>query len=303
MASATTRSSFTNVVWLFPDVVLRVAAVPSSRTLVTEASLLPLLPAQVGAPDLLDAGEAEGRCYLLVRRIPGVDLQTAWPTLSVAQRQVAIHQTAEILRGVRSVPVHEATAAGVPGKWGAIDEDEVLGTLDRLVQRKELDGLVASAARVLADEYRSARVNAPPQAVCHLDAHLGNFLWHDERVSGLLDFESACVAPADVELDQVLRTYGDPAWYTSDRTDDPATRELLPSVIEEHADLLSLPGSYERLCWYALAYDTWIVRSDIDRHPDGLPPGLHGVERMKALLAGSGYHANVLKARLATNAQ
>lgn len=300
MAAATTRSSFTNVVWLFPDVVLRVAAVASSRTLVTEASLLPLLPTDVGAPELLDAGESEGRCYLLVRRVPGVDLQTVWPALDDTQRRNAIAEMAAIVRGVRGVPVHEATAAGVPPKWTAIDEDEVLGTLDRMVQRKELDPLVAASGRVVAENYRNERSGAPAMSVCHLDAHLGNFLWHENSVSGLLDFESAAIAPADVDLDQVLRTYGDPAWYTSDRVDDPSTRELLPIAIHEHRDLLSLPGAYKRLCWYALAYDTWIVRSDIDRHPDGLPEGLHGVDRMKQLLAGTGYHAGVVRPGIAS---
>lgn len=44
------------------------------------------------------------RCYLLMERVPGEDLRTAWPKLKKSQRMKIAHQIATVIRKLRNVP-------------------------------------------------------------------------------------------------------------------------------------------------------------------------------------------------------
>lgn len=54
------RGGWTNLVWLEPDLVLRLCTRPGSTSLLRESRLAALLPAEVGYPEIVETGIAQG---------------------------------------------------------------------------------------------------------------------------------------------------------------------------------------------------------------------------------------------------
>lgn len=81
---------WSNSVWLYPDVVIRVAASPGPGTLHREAYLASRLPAEVGYPQLLGHGVIDGHEWMTQVRLPGDNLAAVWNELDSANRSFAV---------------------------------------------------------------------------------------------------------------------------------------------------------------------------------------------------------------------
>lgn len=92
-------------------------------------------------------------------------------------------------------------------------------------------------------------IPAAPVVVCHTDAGPHNTVW-DGAAAVPIDFEFACPAPADLDLEHVLRT------VTSQ-----AGLESAPALVELAADLLVRPLVRTRLWGYAVLRDLWGLHS------------------------------------------
>ena len=78
--------SVTNEVWLSDRYVVRVNRRPNQR-LRREASLGPLLPAEVGYPTIEAYGGQLGADWLIVHRVPGRPLSRCWPDMTRDERR------------------------------------------------------------------------------------------------------------------------------------------------------------------------------------------------------------------------
>jgi hypothetical protein len=80
----------------------------------------------------------------------------------------------------------------------------------------------------------------------HGDAHLGNVLWKDGRLTALLDFEWVRLGPPDLEIEPYLRT--DATGLT-----DTGRRDVLGWLAESYPAMFSAPDLVRRLWLYQLA--------------------------------------------------
>ena len=115
--------------------------------------------------------------------------------------------------GLRNPWLEDALAPGGPRRDAyhappdryrdLLEAADALPGVDRGVLR-EVGAFVAERLDAFAPE---------PEALVHADAHFGNILWDDGRISALLDFEAARPAPPDLELDAVLRFAREPELF------------------------------------------------------------------------------------------
>ena len=86
-----------------------------------------------------------------------------------------------------------------------LEPAEAVPTIDRTVLRE--------VGSFIAERLDAFSRYAEPQVLVHADAHFGNLLWHNGRISALLDFEGARPAPPDLELDTLLRFLREPQLF------------------------------------------------------------------------------------------
>lgn len=108
----------------------------------------------------------------------------------------------------------------------------------------------AGAGDVLnrVESFISARVDAfdgDRDVPVHADLHLGNVLVDEGRISGLIDFEGFRLAPADTELDMLLRSI---RWALASPETGSMDYEMVPRCFAEHyPGLFAQPRLIERL--------------------------------------------------------
>lgn len=109
-----------------------------------------------------------------------------------------------------------------------------------------------------------------PWHLVHGDPAFSNVQWHDGRVIGLLDLETACVAPCDADLQPLLRMLADPL----DDPGDPGPFGLptlesfagtFERLVEVASPLLALPGAERRLRCYAVLSELTILANALQR--------------------------------------
>lgn len=259
----TRASSVTNEVWLTADYAVRVNRRPDHR-LRREAQLGPRLPAEVRYPEIVAYGMGTGFDWLVVRRRPGNVLSRCWPTMAPAQRRLAVRQLAFMLRAL-----HESTSSvglddvGAPqllqGGQGQAPAAPLMAGIERLRAMPHVDKKLVDSLRDLVRS--TARVLEPfdVPTLVHGDLTFENMLWDGEQVTALIDFEWARAAPADVDLDVLLRFCAFPELHVADDYVAQTKAEDYDDVPwwlrEDYPQLFSFPHALDRLRLYAIAFE------------------------------------------------
>ena len=195
--------------WLSDRYVVRVNRRPNQR-LRREAALGPLLPAEVGYPTIEAYGGQLGADWLIVHRVPGRPLSRCWPGMTRDERRRAVGQIADMLRAPPPVRLprrrargRQPPAARRPTRFRAVDP--LLAALDEAAALPYVEpSLIDRVRRIVLDTCSVIEPYNQPTFV-HGDLHFENVLWDGHVVTALLDFEFSRRAPADVDLDVLLR--------------------------------------------------------------------------------------------------
>lgn len=209
--------SNSNDAWRLGDVVLRVCWRGDRRRFVKEAALAASLPAEVGYPDLIAAGESEGMTWMVTRRVDGVTLDEVWFDPDTGRVGAILEEI-----GVRLQVLHAWRPTGEAAVLLRNHAEAPAETLEDVVGRDVLplpmarSALLVPAARTLpfvdpgvvdAAWARMGELSdldpfagSPHAGVAHCDATYPNVLVDGARVSALLDFEWTRLAPPWVEL-------------------------------------------------------------------------------------------------------
>ena len=267
-------SSVTNEVWLTADVAIRVNRRLGPR-LAREAKLAPLLPREVGYPEIVKYGEGSGFDFLILRRVPGIVLARCWPSMSQAQRRLAVRQLTTMLRALHATrcppellaPDHTPQLlAARPGR------SCVAPLLDGLMRARNLahvdDELIAT---LLTYVKGAADVLEPytTDTFIHGDLTFENVLWDGEQVTAIIDFEWARGAPSDLDLDVLLRfcaypfLHVAPDYEKATVADDYA--EVPFWIQEDYPTLFSADHMLDRVRLYSISFD---VRELLVMPPD-----------------------------------
>jgi hypothetical protein len=115
-------------------------------------------------------------------------------------------------------------------------------------------------------------------------------LWDGTDVTAILDFEWARTAPADVDLDVLLRMCHYPSLHVGeewvDRTHAEDYADVPEWLQEDYPELFSFPRKADRLRLYSIAYDL----RDLTMFPPGAPSRqlheLHSLNRLRNAVLG-----------------
>jgi aminoglycoside phosphotransferase len=237
-----------NEVWLGEEVVVRVGK-PGRNSISREVALAPAVPAEVGYPELLGHGSIDGHEWMVSARLPGENLHEAWPRLDPAAKKDALADLWSRLRALHTTDITAARAAGCTStRYYDLDPTQAHTGLADLVERGALEGTIGDRLADLLDEAFEA-IPLVPLALNHTDAAPGNAVLTPTGQAIPIDLESACVAPTDLDLENLFRYLHFMA--------DQATSDHLADLA---AGLLDRPDADARLRGYAILRDLWALR-------------------------------------------
>ncbi len=300
----TRASSTNNEIHLSEGEVIRVAAIANVR-LTRETSLYPYLPDTHWRPRLIVEGETGGYDYVILQRKPGQPVAHVWPFLPPHRRRAIITDLSGCLRSIHATP-RPKSLAPLSTTLHALDETGILphvtlpleSTLERIGADPNADpGIINAALDYLACN-RMHLDHYDRRHLVHADLTFENFLFVGRALSAVIDFEWARGAPADFDLDVLLRCCHLPKAHVAGHLQAQTRRadyEDIPGwLAEDYPELFSRPHLRERLTIYSMAFDVKGAsempiparRSDFD--------DLHPYNRLTHLLAGGGHIADTL---------
>jgi hygromycin-B 7''-O-kinase len=297
-------SSVTNEVWLTADYVIRVNRRPDHR-LRREAELGPLLPDVVRYPEVVAYGTGTGFDWLVLRRRPGDVLSRSWPTMAPAQRRFAIRQLAFLLRALHETrsPVGLDDLGAPQLLRGGQGNEPTAPLLVALERARSLENVDATVMNALIDIVRSTSRTLEPFDVpwlIHGDLTFENVLWDGEQITALIDFEWSRAAPADLDLDVILRFCAFPHLHVADdyasQTKPEDYEEVAWWLREDYPSLFQFPHALERLRIYAIAFDIRDVLAFPPPAPAPQLPPAHSLNRLTRLATRRSYLDNFASA-------
>jgi scyllo-inosamine 4-kinase len=216
----TAASGFVNNVWMTPEVVIRLNNGRFRNTFHHEADVLQHLKGSIPVPEVLDVGHRHTNGeYIILRRLPGNDLEQAWPTMPVNERISVLHELGNILRNLHTIHpqdwmmnpwVQDARATGTFANGYHTPPHMYCDLIaSAAMQRPEIMTTLEAAETFIAG--RMAAFDGDTDVMVHGDMHFRNVMVHAGHVVGIIDFEGSLPAPADVELDMLLRELAPPS--------------------------------------------------------------------------------------------
>ena len=220
------------VLKLFPPLYAREAPVETAVL----AAVCGRLP--VSTPGVRAAGEHHGWRYVLMDRLPGVDLSTAWASLDRDARRQLARQV-----GVLAAALHEVEPPVLPSREPRDWEPFVVEQTVTAVRRHRRWGLAEHWLEQVPAYLTSVELVVDQPVLLHTEVMPANLLARDDgrgnwSLTGLCDFEPAMTGSREYEfvaigvflaegdldvLHEVLTHYG----YTAEQLDGDLSRRLL----------------------------------------------------------------------------
>ena len=289
-------SSVTNEVWMSSTHVVRVNRRPNQR-LRREATLGPTLPAEIGYPPVVAYGGRLGADWLVAHRVPGQVLSRCWPDMSVDQRRNAIRQLTAKMKQLHQTPgMDDLPTIDAPQMLRGDTLSPVMSLLvavDQVRAMTHVDGgLIGDVEKAI---YRLTGAIEPfaSKYLVHGDLTFENILWHGDEITAILDFEWSRTAPADVDLDVLMRFCCYPELHVADdyveRTHAEDYADVPWWLAEDYPELFGHPRQLDRLNLYSISFD---IR-DLSLYPPRAPAHQlseqHAINRLRRTIEGRGH--------------
>ena len=264
---------WSNVTWLAGGMVLRLSGRQGDNRLRREVQLASLLPPEVGYPPVLESAVTDGYEWCLSKEVRGKNLGEIWPTLDWDGRTEALRQLWEKILAVHTVGIAAAAGLARQQAWfNAADAAEAEASMRGLVQQNIL---TASQVDVLGEALRRFWETLPTatRVLNHGDLTIENALWHADQVVSLLDFEFAVIAPAELDLNELVKCAFAPN-ESIDPLPDPGgagLRRMRQVVADLARPVLAHPGGKDLLVGYAILLELWMIEEWLE-HPEGEGP-------------------------------
>lgn len=289
-------SSVTNEVWSAGDLIVRINRRVDGR-LNAEAAIAERLPAEIGYPEIVDAGVTDGIEWMATRRLPGVALSRVWPRIGPDERLALTTELAQRLRRLHETDGLHLPIESVPPQLVDFGHPDPLHRLRScLTKAYQLDHVPKSLMMAVAAMVEDAAHHldpGQPSTLVHGDLTFENVLYHDGHIQALLDFEWARPAPPDLDLDVLLRFVAYPKLHVAPDYEHLTTSSMyraVPRAIEAaYPDLFAHPGLFGRLLVYNVGFDTReLLRFPPTRPMNELGPS-HPLIRLRDTAEGSSH--------------
>lgn len=278
-------SSTHNEIHLSDHHVVRVGSQLNHR-LRREVNLYPHLPHEPWSPTVVGAGTRAGTDFVVVERKPGLALAHAWPFLSMTQRRAAVANLADCMRAIHTVETppdlpHLEKPLHLFGSTADKLVEPLLVGLEKLAADPHADAGIVADARAYVEDNSHHLDDFDQRQLIHGDLTFENVMWDGHGISGVIDFEWCRGAPADLDLDVLLRCCALPRAHVAlqfqERTRPEDYAPIPGWLAEDYPELFSHPNLVERLTLYTLAFEVRDLlevghipdhRSDVDDiHP------------------------------------
>lgn len=286
-------SGLVNNVWLTPTHVVRISSGRYRDSYAYESRILQLLPPEVPHPQLLAYGRVGTREWMIQRRVAGVPLHYIWARLSRPQQRDTIAQLGCALRMLHTLSLPEELSIP-PWLADALTTGKTPENVCSVppahypVLLKAAQHIPYADTSLLneIDAFIAERLNAfrnDLAVLLHNDIHFANLIWHDGRLTALIDFEFALLAAPDYELNTLLGFVRVPELYLPPGHQDKLIAHDLAPIPSWLANfypaLFAHPRLYERLEVYDALINLCLIH---DIPPDENP--LNPWKRLRSLL-------------------
>ncbi len=266
--------SFSNAVWLTADHAVHYHVVGAVGRLEHEARVAERLPPEALYPPVVGVGRDSGHDWLVTKRVPGVPLPAAWPSLTPGERRAAIHQAAAALRHVHGAPAMDLIPPVLQGDAPVISRQG-------LAERARALGLPVPAELFAG--------GAAPPVMAHGDFNFNQVMWQDGRVTALLDVEMSHAEAGDWDVGPFLGFCRDPVRSVAEaheaftRPED--YRDAPAWLREAYPDLFAHPDLRDRLAWQELVFRGPEVLASPRHWAESVERAMASADRLVALLA------------------
>jgi aminoglycoside phosphotransferase (APT) family kinase protein len=216
-----------------------------------EADVLRRLKGILPVPDVIAVGHRDGGGeFIVLERLPGENLEDAWPTLTPHARRAIVEELGSILRTLHLLPLQSWMRC----RWVelAIELREarnayhappgfapVLLEATRRV-RPDLLSLLEDVSRFIAD--RLELFAEDPMVFVHTDVHFRNVIVNQGRITGIIDFEGSHPGTPDIDCDMLIR------WLLPrDDLPDQGFANVLVDLHRSYPGILDTPDLLARL--------------------------------------------------------
>ncbi len=288
-------ASTRNEVHIAPHQVVRINRRPDQR-LRREGLLCKELPNERYFPRVLGYSGETGYDFVVVERKPGVSVSRAWPMMDSTKRRNFIREFAVALKKLHSVPTPPAATKMVENPH-LLDPSAVspvvpiLMACDQLIARGQVERSILTDIIDMVNDHGDALEDYHQRTLIHGDLSFENVMVDVNGLSAILDFEWSRGAPADLELDVLLRFFRFPeAHLPADVADSLSSSDFadVPGwIAEDYPELFAHPRLAERLALYnvAFAMAELIRMKNIGSMSDMGP--MHPAKRLQSFLNGA----------------
>lgn len=173
-----------------------------------------LVKAGAKVPQAVDAGDFEGRFYVLMEKLPGTNLSYDWLKFSSAEKENFIQQIAHQLQIFHSIQFDDYAITILAKKrfknlQNAVANFINFKKIDKSKLKKEyvkdvefLENFFEKNIHIL-DEKNTA-------VLVHTDISLENVFYQDNKITGIIDWDWVCQAPKDYELWEISDAFYNP---------------------------------------------------------------------------------------------
>ena len=196
---------WTNCVFAAGGFVLRYTTDIESGRLRRETRLAQSLPAEVAYPEIVDSGGTDGCDWMLCRRILGTNLEDAWEKLSWEERAEALEQLWMRAKHVHAINPDTVRTFVNENLWYITTMENALREAEALKESNVIKAEQYEAAKGYIYRFEAAMKQAECVLV-HGDLTPANAMWHDGKITALMDFECAAIAPKEADLMMLLNT-------------------------------------------------------------------------------------------------
>lgn len=262
--------------------------------------MLKEIPVDIPHPKVVASGHDTYGEWQIQNRISGRPLAHVWTEMSLAFRKQAIQQLATITQALHEVKHAKLTIQrSTYPQLDAELPDQIIALATQSKTLRYIDAIFMDEVIFTTKGFAQKISSRGRWGIVHNDLHFENILWDGQNITALLDFEKACYAPLDLELDLLLRFCAFPALFVHEEYEhlvNPQDYSVVPHWLFEHYPKLhAVEHLTERLSLYSLLYDLRLLQRFPPQATIRHDEDDHLINRIRAVVEQRSYISALVK--------